>query len=107
MYACDSRWKSCLTEAFPPHACVPAAGPLLRLLPSYRGLPGGGQLPAVFCEVLIRNLVTKLSLTPHLPLCPTVHQSFLSFYVKSVSADVSVFWKGNLLPFKDTSALSQ
>lgn len=96
MYVCDSKWKSSFREAVPPYTCVPAAGPLfLGLLPSYRG----------FCELII-NLVTKLSLTPHLPLCPMVHQSLLSFYVKSAFADMSLFWKGNLLPFKDSRALS-
>lgn len=37
--------------------------------------------------------MTQFSLTPHLPLCPMVHQSLLSFYVKSALADLSLLLK--------------
>lgn len=71
---------------------------------SCRGLPGG-KLPAVLCELLIRNPVTKFSLTPHPPCVPCFIRACFHFMLK-LPLLMSLLWKGDALPLKDARALS-
>lgn len=61
----------------------PCRWPRLRRPPvlSCRGLPGG-KLPAVLCELLIRNPVAEFHLTPHRPRAPWFIRACFCFMLK-------------------------